>query len=234
MTQPALFYQCFTHNKIPVTAGTVTVNIYKINKNTGTVTQVITNQTATEIGNGIYFYRIASADDITDFDFASSFSIAQNADEHVKYYFINQNNTSVASAVWESLISGYSQPQAGYYLQRLANNQVSLLQYYDPQEKTITVVYGDDYLSSNGRAISITSNYVLTGNTVNLIVKNNSQVYTIACTIVSANLLNLELTSTQINNIGIGNWDFDIEITTASNKKITEIQGKFLVLKDVR
>jgi len=234
MTQPATFYQCFTHNKVPVTAGTVTVDIYKINKNTGTVTQVITNQTATEIGDGIYFYRIANADDITDFDFVSSFSIAQNADEHVKYYFINQNNTSVASAVWESLISGYSQPQAGHYLQRLANNQVSLLQYYDPQEKTITVVYGDDYLSSNGRAISITSNYVLTGNTVNLIVKNNSQVYTIACTIVSANLLNLELTSTQINNIGIGNWDFDIEITTASNKKITEIQGKFLVLKDVR
>jgi hypothetical protein len=47
-------------------------------------------------------------------------------------------------------------------------------------------------------------------------------------------LLNIELTSTQINNIGIGNWDFDLEITTASNKKITEIQGKFLVLKDVR
>ena len=234
MTQPALFYQCFTHNKNPITAGTVTVNIYKVNKNTGTFSQIITNQTATEIGSGIYFYRIQEADDITDFDFISVFHVAQNADEHTKYSFINQNNTSISSSVWEALISNYTQPQAGYFLQRLANNQVSLLQYYDPQEKTITVVYGDDYLSSNGRAISITSNYVLTGNTVNLIVKNDSQVYTIACNVVSASLLNIELTSTQINNIGIGNWDFDLEITTASNKKVTEIQGKFLVLKDVR
>jgi hypothetical protein len=234
MTQPATFYQSFTHNKTPITAGAVTVNVYKISKNTGAITQIVTNQTATEIGNGIYFYRIENADDITDFDFASSFAIAGSADEHVKYSFINQNNTSVASAVWEYSISGYSQPQSGYYLQRLANNQVSLLQYYDPQEKTIVVVYGDDYLSSNGRAISITSNYTLTSNTVNLIVKNNNQIYTIPCTVVSANLLNIELTSTQINNIGIGNWDFDLEITTASSKKITEIQGKFLVLKDVR
>jgi hypothetical protein len=234
MTQPALFYQCFTHNKNPITSGVVTVNVYRIEKSTGTVTQIITNQTATEIGNGIYFYRISNADDITDYDFAASMAIAGNADEYIKYSFTNQNNTSISSAVWERSLSGYSQPQAGYYLLKLANNQVSLLQYYDPQEKTITVVYGDDYLSSNGRAISVTSNYVLTGNTVNLIVKNDSQVYTIPCTIVSASLLNIELTSTQVNNIGIGNWDFDLEITTASNKKITEIQGKLLVLKDVR
>ena len=169
---------------------------------------------------------------------------------------------AVADAVWDETLSGhagagsagaalsaagsasdpllnpvgsYVAPQAGYYLQRLANNEVQLVSIYKPEDMSLTYYYGDDYYAADGREQDFTTTYTLTGGTVTLAVRTAVALVELPCSIVDAHTYRLELSADDLETIGVGVWSYDLQMhLPTSTHGITEISGLMMVNADVR
>lgn len=71
-----LFHSIFIASKVGATGLTVTVDVDKIERATGTRTAVVTAGSATEGRNGHYYYRHAGVTDLTTFDYVACFKTA--------------------------------------------------------------------------------------------------------------------------------------------------------------
>ena len=132
-------------------------------------------------------------------------------------------------------VGSYVAPQAGYYLQRLANNQVQIVSSFDPVTMTLTYYYGDDYYAADGREQDFTTTYTLTGGTVTLAVRTAVALVELPCSIVDAHTYRLELSADDLETIGVGVWSYDLQMhLPTSTHGITEISGLMMVNADVR
>jgi hypothetical protein len=130
----------------------------------------------------------------------------------------------------------YPAPLAGYYLQRLANNQVELVQTFNPESMELSYYYGDDYSNVDGRAQLFDTVHDLSaeGTTVTWRVARAGTVIEVAGTIVNAGQYMLAPSATQLASIGVGKWAYDLEIRLAGVRSVTEIAGVVTIRKDVR
>lgn len=132
-------------------------------------------------------------------------------------------------------VGSYVAPQAGYYLQRLANNEVQLVSIYNPTDMSLTYYYGDDYYAADGREQDFTTTYTLTGGTVTLAVRTAVALVELPCSIVDAHTYRLELSADDLETIGVGVWSYDLQMhLPTSTHGITEISGLMMVNADVR
>ncbi len=101
----------------------------------------------------------------------------------------------------------------------------------------ITLIYGDDYYSADGRALAFTgTNWpTLTGGTVNLRIQTAAGVVSIAGTVTGVDACRFDVTKTQVESIGIGVWRYDLEASLVTSLHIaTLVQGYLTVAQDVR
>ena len=190
--------------------------------------------------------QAAAAAALTAYDPATGAEVAALPDA-----ILDNEEVSVGVSVREALasagsaadpltnpVSGYVAPQAGYYLQRLANSQVQIVSVFDPVTQAMTFVYGDDYAIADSRSLSFTTTHDLSG--VGTVVRWNVRtpvaITQIACTIVDANTYVLAPTAANLTTIGVGEFDYDIEIVLPGTptRTITEVEGTVTVRRDVR
>jgi hypothetical protein len=142
---------------------------------------------------------------------------------------------AAADPLLNAVPGAYVAPQAGYYLGRLANNQVQIKSNFDPDTMELSYYFGDDYKSADNREQTFTTDYTLTGGSVALEVRNATALVSIPCTIVDANTYALSLTAANLATITVGVWDYHLRMTLpTSADKITEVYGKIMVTADVR
>jgi hypothetical protein len=77
-----IFKAGFLDDGDAATGLTVTVNVYRITLSNAAVSQVVTAGSATEIGDGMYLYRYASAD-LSLYNYVAAFNTAGTADQSV-------------------------------------------------------------------------------------------------------------------------------------------------------
>ena len=75
MTQPIVLYAAYDKSGAAVTGLTVTVNVYRVTRASGAVSQIVTGGSATEVGTGVYLYAIAAAD-LQTYDYIGAFATA--------------------------------------------------------------------------------------------------------------------------------------------------------------
>lgn len=70
-----IFYSQFIASKVGKTSLTVTFDLWQITRSSAAVSQIVTGGSATEVGGGVYLYRLANADP-TLYDYAGNFKTA--------------------------------------------------------------------------------------------------------------------------------------------------------------
>lgn len=101
----------------------------------------------------------------------------------------------------------------------------------------IEVIYGDDYYNTDSRAITfdLTGFPSMTGATVTFRVDKITEVLSFSCTVVDTDTLRLELTSAQIETIGVGYWKYDLQAALLNTHVVTIIKdGTLLIAADIR
>lgn len=80
MTIPLPLYAYFedSTNKDGETGLTVTVDVWRVTKSSSVTSEIVTDGSATELGDGLYFYSVANADPLT-YDYLGVFKTASTA-----------------------------------------------------------------------------------------------------------------------------------------------------------
>jgi hypothetical protein len=89
-----MFYASFTASKVGKTGLTVTVDVHRVTRSSGASSEVVTAAAMAEIGDGMYSYRLASAD-LTLYDYVA---IAKTADTSVDQQHL--------AALWTNYATG--------------------------------------------------------------------------------------------------------------------------------
>ena len=129
----------------------------------------------------------------------------------------------------------YPSGSAGAALGRIGSNTVTIV---SPVADTgeITLIYGDDYLYADGRALTFTGTTwpVITGGTIALIVQSPPYPLSLAGVVTGAAACYVSLTSAQVSSIGNGVFAYDLQVTLSNSHVVTLQQGTILVQPDVR
>lgn len=185
--------------------------------------------------------QAAAAAALTAYDPATGAEVAALPDaildgEEVSTGVTVRQGIAAAGAAGDPLTnpaSGYTEPQVGYYLQRLANNQVELVSVFDPVTMALRFRYGDDYAPEESRSQTFTTDLDLTGAAVAWNVRA-AEIVTVDCDVLSANTYRLTVTAADLEDIGVGEWAYDLEITLANGHTVTEVAGTVTVTRDIR
>jgi hypothetical protein len=168
-----------------------------------------------------------------------------------------------ADAVWDELIAGHTVPlstgvllatagaaadpllnavpgsypsgSAGWRLGTFGTGSVTIVSPVADDE-SITIFYGDDYLAVDGRALDFTFTNVptLTAGAIALIVQKENDAVSFAGTVTGAAACRVELTSEQVNSIGVGEWRFDLQATLSNGHSVKLVQSIMMVAKRVQ
>ena len=172
---------------------------------------------------------------------------------------------SISDAVWDEALSGhavagstgaaltaaggatdflgvqvpgsYASGTAGYILGSINPAQVTVTSPVATDGTSITVVRGDDYLDTDGRALTFTGATwpTLTAGTVALIVDTSGTPTSYNGTITAATSCYVELTTTQTTALSARRtYDYDLQATLSNGHIVTLVQGTLLVNEDVR
>lgn len=101
----------------------------------------------------------------------------------------------------------------------------------------VELIYGDDYYNADGRAISFsfTGFPSIVGGTAAIKVDKISEVLTFSCTVVDADTVRWEISSTEIATIGVGYWQYDLQATLSNSHVVTIVKnGTLLIEADIR
>ena len=102
---------------------------------------------------------------------------------------------------------------------------------------SITVVRGDDYLNTDGRALTFTGATwpTLTAGTVALIVDTSGTPTSYSGVITAATSCYVELTTAQTTALSARRtYDYDLQATLSNGSIVTLVQGTLLVVEDIR
>lgn len=99
-------YAGYVASGLGATGLTVTIDVWR--NRAGTITEVLTAQAATEVGDGLYFYKIPTANVAAGDDFMYTFKTAGTADQKdlQGVVFIDANWTAARAAYLDSAVSG--------------------------------------------------------------------------------------------------------------------------------
>ena len=137
-----------------------------------------------------------------------------------------------------NLVPGaYASGTAGYILGSINPAQVTVTSPVATDGTSITIVRGDDYLNTDGRALTFTGATwpTLTAGTVALIVDVSGTPTSYAGVITGAQACYVELTDTQTTALNPKKaYDYDLQATLSNGSVVTLVQGLLLVTADVR
>jgi hypothetical protein len=226
----------FQHSKYGVTGVTATVNVDRITLATGSQTALVTGAAATEARNGMYYYRLAGAEPIL-YDYIVIFlGTGVNVDQHELVGTLQPGPADriVNNLLTAAVPAAYTSGSVGVALGRIGTAQVTVTSPVT-EDGEITLIYGDDYRTVDGRALTfVGTNWpTLTGGTVSLRVQAEN-VITISGMVTAAASCRVEVTSAQTISIGLGVWSYDLEATLTSGYTATLQQGTITVRRDVR
>ena len=131
----------------------------------------------------------------------------------------------------------YPAGSAGAALARIGSAQVTVTSPVAQDGKAIELVFGDDYYAIDGRSLDFTlaNQPTIIGATVALKVQAPSGALSFAATVLDATTARVELAGTQIATIGVGVWDYDLEVALVNAHVATVVlSGEMTVLRDVR
>jgi hypothetical protein len=208
----------------------VTVNVDSIARADGTRTAVKTGVAATAGRSGYYFYRLADATPATH-DYIAIFNTADAT--------VDQQDVlaayPVADAPLGGSLAGYASGTAGAALNSLGSAVVTVVNPLADDGATVTLVYGDDYYTADGRALTWTSADwpVVTGATIALRVQA-ATVVSIAGSVLAADEVQVEISSTNVASLGAGAWHYDLQATLSNGHVVTLATGTVIVQGDVR
>jgi len=316
LTQDITFYAFFVASKTGKTGLTVTIDIWE-NTRAGTATEIVTGGSATEIGDGLYKYRLTSSNVDAIGEYIAVFKTADTSvdQQHIPALWIvgrsgvenldaaisSRNATApldasatqtaaeaaltaydaataadvsaisvpsaatISDAVWDEALSGhavagstgaalsaaggaadpllnlvpgsYASGTAGYILGSINPAQVTVTSPVATDGTSITVVRGDDYLNTDGRALTFTGATwpTLTAGTVALIVDTSGTPTSYSGVITAATSCYVELTTTQTTALSARRtYDYDLQATLSNGSIVTLVQGTLLVVEDIR
>ena len=137
-----------------------------------------------------------------------------------------------------NLVPGtYASGTAGYILGSINPAQVTVTSPVASDGTSITVVRGDDYLNTDGRALTFTGATwpTLTAGTVALIVDTSGTPTSYSGVITAATSCYVELTTTQTTALSARRtYDYDLQATLSNGSIVTLVQGTLLVVEDIR
>ena len=137
-----------------------------------------------------------------------------------------------------NLVPGsYASGTAGYILGSINPAQVTVTSPVATDGTSITVVRGDDYLNTDGRALTFTGATwpTLTAGTVALIVDTSGTPTSYSGVITAATSCYVELTTAQTTALSARRtYDYDLQATLSNGSIVTLVQGTLLVVEDIR
>lgn len=141
---------------------------------------------------------------------------------------------SAADPLLNAVPGSYASGSAGAALGRIGSGQVTIVAPV-ANDGAITLVYGDDYLSVDGRALTFAGDNwpVLTDGAVVLRVQA-AAVVSVAGVVTGAAACYVELEAADVESIGRGVYAYDLEATLSNGSVVTLQQGYVAVRGDVR
>ncbi len=233
-----VFYVHYVASGVGATGLTVTVNVYRAG------TLIVTAGNAVEVGDGLYSYTLASGSVTVDGEYAAVFKTAGTADQkHIAAMWVigragiehlDADVADVPDTVWDEALAGHATSgSAGAALLRIGSNTITIVSPV-ADDGAISLIYGDDYLAVDGRALDFTGTTwpAITTSTIALKVQAATAL-SFAGSVLSASSCRVPLTATQVATIGVGVWAYDLEATIGTSA-ITLAQDYLTVAQDVR
>lgn len=151
------FYAQFLDGGAGATGLTVTCSVWK--GRAGSV--VVSAQSATEIGGGLYKYTLAAGSVDVEEDYVADFNTVGTADQAdvASMWAVGRAGVENLSDPLLNTVPGpYAQGTAGYALGRIGTGHVTVVQPVSGDHPPLlALVRGDDYHTDDGRAISFSS-----------------------------------------------------------------------------
>lgn len=201
------FYFFYTESKVGKAALTVVADVYE----NGVL--LLADQASTEIGGGLYRYTLA----------------AGSVDAEGEYIAVGKTATTTVDqrhipALWVIQKAGIEK------LDLLGSGTVNVSAPVSADGVTVTTKQGHAYNAADNLAINwnVTGYPSFVGGTVSVRIQTPSATTTLVGSVVDADTIRLELTSVQSAAIEAGSWPFDVDVTLASARVVTPVQGDWI------
>ena len=137
---------------------------------------------------------------------------------------------------WSTAAAAYPSGTFGNIIYSINPAQVTVTSPVATDGTSITVIRGDDYLNTDGRALTFSGATwpTLTGGAVALIMDINGTATSYAGVITAATACYVELTDTLTGALMPGAYNYDLQATLSNASVVTLVQGLLLVTEDVR
>ena len=131
--------------------------------------------------------------------------------------------------------TAYASDTFGGHVKSITAGAVTIVSPVATDGTSISIVRGDDYLNTDNRALTFSSDDwpTLTGGAVALIVDDGTPT-SYAGTVTGAGACYIELTDTQTAAMTPSAYDYDLQATLSNGSVVTLVQGLLLVQADVR
>lgn len=151
-----LFYAMYTTSKTGTTGLTVTIDIHRITRSSGATSEVVTGGSATELGDGIYLYRLAGANPEL-YDYIAIFKTATTTVDQrdipaLWTLFGMDSDGGIADPLLNTVPGSYASGSAGYALGRIGTGNITVLSPVTT-DGDVTTYQGADYSVALGNPI---------------------------------------------------------------------------------
>jgi hypothetical protein len=136
--------------------------------------------------------------------------------------------------VWDEALAGHATSgSAGAALGRIGSNTITIVSPV-ADDGAISLIYGDDYLAANGRALDFTGTTWPDITTATIALKvQAATALSFTGSVLSAASCRVALSAANVASIGVGVWAYDLEATIGTYI-ITLAQDYLTVVADVR
>jgi hypothetical protein len=239
------FLAFFVAAKTGKTGLSPTVDVFKSDG-----TQIVTAGSATAVGGGLYRYTLASGSNDAEELYTCIFKTTDATvdQQHLPALWcvqkagienldaaVSSRSTLTAQQVWDALTSALSTVgSVGKLLVDklglLGTGTVNVSAPVSSDGVTVTTKQGHAYSAADGLAIewTVTGYPTFVGGTVAVRIQTPTAVTVLTGSVVDADTLRLELTSAQSAAIDAGSWPFDVDVTLASARVVTPVQGDWI------
>lgn len=209
------FWAFYTTGGVRTTGLTVTVDVWR------NTTQIVTDAACTELGDGQYYYDLASGSVTVEGDYRAVFTTATTSvdqQDMIASWWVGKAGVEHLDAAISSIRDSVS-AQFRFSLPEIRNQK-------------LTLVSGDDYAASIGTQISFTTDQTsLTGKTITLhIRRSDSTILDVNGVVSSASAGYFELTRAQTLTLNTNSYlDYQVEVVSGGLRRTIE-EGKVKVV----
>lgn len=226
------FYVFYSAGKVGKTGLTVTVNVRRGS------TSVVTGGAASEVGDGLYSYTLASGSVSAEDLYTAVFKTGDTS--------VDQRDIPALWVIGKAGVENLDASLASIKAQTdlISVDNVSFTAPTDPITGDLTLVRGDDYTLDSGRPLPTWASddwaafSLSTALSVTFKARTpySETIFAQAASVLSDTQVAVELTSAQTGAFAAGHdaYRFDLEAVLATGSVVTLAQGNITVIEDVR